>query len=435
MDKIVPQLLRAYRQKTVTPVIVEAKLGMFDQVSTRLKSIVPITPFSRISTLLPRIMPSIEPFTMYKEIPSFNMIATMLTPDLIEEIAQQSEVKRVYLDFIKYALQTVPVEGIFKNYKKVSCTSTYWTKNLLGLDRANKQGFTGNGITAAVIDTGARASHSMLRGRVTTYTAIPEKGGTGMDSDGHGTWCNSTVGGRSDVDSHYAAKVEGMAPDCSLISIQALGFILGMGSSSDIIKGMEMSISLGAKVVSMSLGSNDAPTDADNPEATAIDGLVAHGIIPCIAAGNSGPNSSTVGSPGCCKNSLTVGAWDAIQGAIADFSSRGPTSGDNYVKPDVITPGVNIDSALIGYLDALVDPTDTRYGAISGTSMATPHTAGLVTCMAQLYREKVGQELTVNEVKAMMEALGNSKDNNVGWGLLSWNLVEQWVSTQYGISL
>jgi subtilisin family serine protease len=132
-----------------------------------------------------------------------------------------------------------------------------------------------------------------------------------------------------------------------------------------------------------------------------------------------------------------VAAWDELEGKVADFSSRGPTSGDGYVKPDVAAPGVRINSALVGFLDGLTDPSQPHYGAISGTSMSTPGVAGLVTCMAQLYKEKVGVELTVDEVKRMMAELGPNqpKDSNVGWGLIHWSLVEQWVSTQYGVTL
>jgi hypothetical protein len=57
--------------------------------------------------------------------------------------------------------------------------------------------------------------------------------------------------------------------------------------------------------------------------------------------------------------------------------------------------------------------------------------------MAQLYREKIGRELTVDEVKRMMEELGPNqpKDTNVGWGLITWDIVEQWVSTTYGVAV
>jgi subtilisin family serine protease len=439
MDKLTPDLLKMYRRKAVTPVIVEAKPGVFQTVRSQLKSIVPTSLLeARFHTFMPRIMPLIEfPLSKWKEIKAFNMIATVLTPDLIEEVAQWREVQRIYPDYFKFALQTVPTEGVFKDHKGKPFTSTLWTKKMMGLDRANAKGFTGKGVTTVVIDSGARATHEQLRGKVRSLTAAPEKGMSGDDANGHGSWCNSCVGGRYAIDRRYNVPVEGMASECNLISIQALGFIIGTGTSSDIIQAMEMSIGLGAKVVSMSLGSDEAPKDEDNPEAKAVNKLVESGIIPCIAAGNSGPNPSTVGSPGSCLNSLTVAAWDELEGKVADFSSRGPTSGDGYVKPDVAAPGVRINSALVGFLDGLTDPSQPHYGPISGTSMATPHCAGLITCMVQLYKEKVGVELTVDEVKRMMAELGPNqpKDNNVGNGLISWDIVEQWVSTTYGVTL
>jgi subtilisin family serine protease len=431
MDKIVPDLLRKYRNRVVYPVIVEAKRDAFDKVRAQLKATVPINLLeAKFNTFLPRIMPLIEfPLSKWKELKAFNMVATVLTPDLIEEVAQWREVQKIYPDYLKWALQTVPLEGIFKDYRDKPFTSTYWTKRMLGLDRAK---YTGRGITTAVIDTGARVTHEQLK-RIRILTAIPEKGGSGDDSNGHGTHCASTVGGSYAIDRRYKAPVEGMAPGCTLISIQALGFIIGMGTTSDVLEAMEMSIGLGAKVVSMSLGSDDAPKDEDNPEAKAVNKLVEAGILPVIAGGNSGPEPSTVGSPGSCLNSLTVGAWDEIKGEVADFSSRGPTKGDGYIKPDIVAPGVRINSALVGLLDQMTDPTQPRYGPISGTSMACPHAAGLVTCMAQLYRERIGKELTVEEIKTMMKALGHEKNNDDGWGLLRWDIVESWASTTYGV--
>ena len=68
-------------------------------------------------------------------------------------------------------------------------------------------------------------------------------------------------------------------------------------------------------------------------------------------------------------------------------------------------------------------------------SMATPHCAGLVACAVQMYRDVLGVDLTVDEVKKMMEALGHSKTNDDGWGFIHWGLFEEWVSTQYGVTL
>ena len=433
---IVPKLLRTYRSRTVSPVIIEARTDMFSRVRAGLREMVPVNLLNAtFHTFLPRITKLIEfPFAKWKEIKTFNMIATVLTPNLIEEVAQWREVEKIYPDYVKWALSTVSPEAVFKDYKEKIFTSTYWTKRMLGLDRANRQGFTGRGLNAVVIDTGSRTTHPQLH-RVRVLSAMREKGGSGQDSNGHGSWCAACVGGSYAIDRRYNVPVEGMAPECGLLSIQALGFIIGAGTSSDIIQAMEMSIGFDAKVVSMSLGSDDAPRDEDNPEAKAINELVMRGIIPCVAAGNSGPDPKTVGSPGSCLNSLTVGSVSPFTGKVSDFSSRGPTAEDGYIKPDLVGPGERINSALVAFLDNMVDPTQPKYGPISGTSMATPHVAGLVTCMAQLYREKVGKELTIEEIKTMMRSLGDGKNNDSGWGLISWNMVETWVSTTYGIEL
>lgn len=433
--KLVPELEKIMFRKTASPVIVEARKGLFDRVTSQLREIVPVDLLGvRFHTFLPRLIRLIEfPLSRWKEIKAFNMVAAVLTPNLIEEVAQWREVEKVYPDYLKFAL-SIPADGVFKDFREKLFTSTYWTKRMLGLDRANGQGFTGKGINVVVVDTGARVLHEQLR-RVKALTAIPEKGGSGQDSSGHGSWCTACVGGTYAIDRRYNVPVEGMAPECNLTSIQALGFIIGMGTSSDILQAMEMCIGLDAKVVSLSLGSDDAPRDEYNPEAKAINELVRRGIIPVCAGGNSGPKPKTINSPGTCLNSLTVGALDEFTGEVAEFSSRGPTTGDGYIKPDIVAPGVRINSALIGFLDEMTDPTQKRYGPISGTSMATPHCAGLVTCMAQLYKELVGKRLTVEEIKEMAKSLGYPKSNSDGWGLLTWDMVEQWVECEYGITL
>ena len=434
-DRIVRNLLRTYRSKVVSPIIVQARVDVFNKVRAALRELVPVNRLgARFHTFLPRINRLIEfPFAKWKEIKVFNMIGTVLTPNLIEEVAQWREVERIYPDYIKFAL-SVPPAGIFKDQRGKIFTSTYWTKRALGLDVANKKGFTGKGVNAVVIDTGSRTVHPQLR-RVRALTAMPEKGGSGEDSNGHGSWCTACVGGSYAMDRRYNVPVEGMAPGSRLISIQALGFIIGTGTTSDVLEAMSMALGVDAKVVSMSLGSTEAPKDEDNPETVAINKLVENGVIPVVAAGNSGPEPETIGSPGSCLNSLTVGSISPFTGEVSDFSSRGPTSGDGLIKPDVTAPGERINSALVGFLDDMVDPTQRRYGPISGTSMATPHDAGLLTCEAQLYREKVGKELTVEEIKTMMAELGHAKNNDSGYGLIDWKMVETWVSTTYGIEL
>lgn len=412
--------------RIVNPVIVESKTNRFGDVRAILRDMVPERGLLPRFTGLPRLTRLAEfPFGGFKPVERFNMVGTVLTRDLLEEVAQMGEVRKVYPDTIKWALQfpTVPESGVFQDSRGKPFTSTWWTKKAVGADIANERGFTGKNTTAVVIDSGARITHTQLRG-VQALTAAREKGMSGGDSNGHGSWCTSCVGGSFATDRNYGAPVEGMAPGCNLISIQALGFIIGIGSSVDIIEAMSMSIGLGADVVSLSLGSNDAPPDADNPEAIAVKEMVNAGIIPVIAAGNAGPGSGTIGSPGSVREALTVGAHNSITGELADFSSRGPTTGDGIIKPDVIAPGVKIDSALVGFLDTIVDTKARKYGALSGTSMATPHIAGLLACARQFFREELNTTLTVGMVKEAMklqaESNGGRKDNQKGWGPLTW---------------
>jgi len=132
--------------------------------------------------------------------------------------------------------------------------------------------------------------------------------------------------------------------------------------------------------------------------------------------------------------SLTVGAFDPITGEIAEFSSRGPTRW-NDTKPDVVAPGVDIDAGTVGVCDTAGDGIPSRYSPLAGTSMATPHIAGLVALMRQSLLQLTGKILTVEEIKIMMSQLGHSKDNTSGWGLLDWKKWEYWLSSNYNVEI
>lgn len=419
-DRLAGNLENVYRRYQITPVIVESHHDRFEEVATRLRDLIPrryLIPQTGFRPVLSRLTDLVEfPFSTLKKICAFNMFSIPLYRDRIDEVAQWREVKKIYLNRIMRALQTLPPEEAFTDsLTNQIFTTTKYTKKLIGCDRLNQEGYTGKQATVAVIDTGARPTHPQLLG-VTTTSAMREKGGSGLDSNGHGTWCVSCVGGRSVTDPTFNLPVEGMAPYSQLLSIQALGFVVGIGTTDDVIEAMEMAMNAKANIVSLSLGSNDAPPPEDNPEKVAIDMLIEKGIICCVAAGNAGPDPSTVGSPGCCENALTVGALDQFTGEVASFSSRGPIHG--LIKPDVVAPGVNIYSGCTGLLDALADKREQRYSYLSGTSMATPHVSGFLACVYQLFKEKYGVALTTELVKDIASKYGNEKNNDSGWGLI-----------------
>ena len=269
------------------------------------------------------------------------------------------------------------------------------------------------------------------------YTVMPMQQ---TDENGHGTHVASTIGGRYAIDDMMsrivgrAVYVEGMAPEVRLYGIKALGYLIGTGSTSQIIDALHLAIELGVDIINMSLGGEKLPdTPEDDPYFHVFNELLANNIIPIVGAGNSGPNERTINTPGALPQALTVGAYDPITGEIADFSSRGPTPWDD-IKPDCVAPGVDVNSACVNALD-YTDGVPNRYSALSGTSMATPHVAGLVALMRQAHRELLNKILTVDEIKEMLQALGHEKTNDAGHGAITWNMYEEWLSTQYGAEI
>ncbi|MER5182214.1 S8 family serine peptidase [Streptomyces sp. NPDC002896] len=252
----------------------------------------------------------------------------------------------------------------------------------IGTPRAWEAGLTGKGVTVAVLDTGVDADHPDLTGRVSAAKSFIE-GQEVADRNGHGTHVTSTVGG-SGAASDGTEK--GVAPGATL----AVGKVLsdeGSGSESQIIAGMEWATrDIHAKIVSMSLGSSEA-SDGTDPMAQAVNTLSAEtGALFVVAAGNSG-GPGTIGSPGAADSALTIGAVDSGDTA-AYFTSRGPRYGDNALKPDLSAPGVNILAARSQF-----DSGSGSYTSMSGTSMATPHVAGVAALLAEKHPDWTGAQL------------------------------------------
>ncbi|WP_426403522.1 S8 family serine peptidase [Streptomyces sp. R-07] len=252
----------------------------------------------------------------------------------------------------------------------------------IGSPKAWEAGLTGKGVKVAVLDTGVDAGHPDLAGRVTETRSFIE-GQEVADRNGHGTHVTSTVGGSG---AGSEGKEQGVAPGATL----AVGKVLsdeGSGSESQIIAGMEWAAKdIDAKIVSMSLGSRE-PSDGTDPMAQAVNTLSAEtGALFVIAAGNSGYPGS-IGSPGAADSALTVGAVDSADQA-AYFTSQGPRYGDQALKPDVSAPGVDILAAR----SQLVAGSG-LYTSMSGTSMATPHVAGVAALLAEKHPDWTGAQL------------------------------------------
>ncbi|WP_328905568.1 S8 family serine peptidase [Streptomyces sp. NBC_00234] len=246
----------------------------------------------------------------------------------------------------------------------------------IGAPEAWKDGFDGSGVKVAVLDTGVDDTHPDLADRIVeSRSFVP--GETARDGHGHGTHVASTILGSGAAS---GGKYRGVAPGAHLVVGKVLSDA-GSGSESSIIEGMDWAAHSGAKVVSMSLGGAEG-ADGTDPMSMAVNELTARtGVLFTIAAGNSGPAATTVGSPGAADAALTVGAVDSTD-AVTGFSSRGPRGGNGGLKPEITAPGARIVAARAAGT-TMGTPVDGSYTTASGTSMATPHVAGAAAILAQ----------------------------------------------------
>ena len=225
----------------------------------------------------------------------------------------------------------------------------------------------------------------------------------------HGTHISGIV-----ADNGYESrgKYVGVAPEANILAIKALDNV-GSGSTSSIISAISYVISTkdtyGTKVINLSVGSPANNSCRNDPLCRAVVEAMNRGIVVVAAAGNSGPNNGTILSPGINPNVITVGASndnrtiDISDDTIASFSSRGPTI-EGVSKPDLVAPGVNINSLSNVKLDG--------YRSSSGTSMATPFISGTVALMLEK-----NKNLSPREVKRkLMDSCVSLKDNRESQG-------------------
>jgi len=257
---------------------------------------------------------------------------------------------------------------------------------LIGAPKVWAKGSEGQGITVAVVDTGVDDEHPDLVGKLLDSKDFTEEGY--YDGNGHGTHVAGTICGTGEASN---GKYKGVAPKANLIAAKVLDSS-GSGSFSGVIAGLEWATGKNPQVMNLSLGQDIAGScDGTDPVCQAVDAAWDKGVVVCVAAGNAGPGSSTVGTPGCSKKVITVGASDKAD-QIAFFSSRGPTK-DNRVKPDILLPGSNI-VAPRAKNTSLGHPVNQSYTSASGTSMATPHCCGVAALMLS-----ANKELTPDAIK------------------------------------
>jgi subtilisin family serine protease len=256
----------------------------------------------------------------------------------------------------------------------------------IGAPAAYARGLGGAGVTVAVLDTGVDATHPDLAGKIAAAESFVDDAAGTTDPFGHGTHVASIIAGSGAAS---AGLRHGVAPEATLLNGRVCD-TLGRCPESAILAGMSWAVAQDARIINLSLGSPDTP--GEDPLEAAVNQLSAqHGVLFVVAAGNSGFLPQSIGSPGSADAALTVGAVDVSE-ARAPFSSRGPRLGDEAIKPDVTAPGVSIAAARATGTTAGL-PVDEFYIRLSGTSMATPHVAGVAALLLEQHPSWTGAQL------------------------------------------
>ena len=304
------------------------------------------------------------------------------------------------------------------------------------------QGYTGEGVLVAILDTGVNYEHPDLADHLWDggaqypnhgYNSYDGNNNT-MDNRGHGTHCAGIICGDGTGD-----KQTGIAPDATLMCVKALNDT-GNTNASAICAGMEFAVEHGAEVLSMSLGiANSSVADREMLRQTCVNTLQA-GVVASVAAGNEGdsqnsnPIPNNVRVPASCpapwihpdqqENAgelscvVSVGAVNKNDN-VATVSSRGPVTwqetsfgdypynpGIGLIRPDVCAPGVDVVS---------LNYSDNGYTKKTGTSQAAPNVAGIICLMLSKKPEMTPAEISmVLETSAFK--LEDNKNNNSGSG-------------------
>jgi serine protease AprX len=250
----------------------------------------------------------------------------------------------------------------------------------VGGDKVHNLGFTGKGVTVAVIDTGIAPHPDLIypENRIVAWKDLVNEHPSPYDDNGHGTHVSGIIAGNGIAS---RGKYTGMAPEAKLVGIKALDKE-GSGNTSDTIAAIEWCIenqkTYNIKAINLSIGTVAQESYRTDPLCRAVSAAWNKDMAVCVAAGNGGPNPRTINTPAINPNAISVGNLDAKGTAdvsddvINESSSRGPTV-DYLIKPDLLAPGTNITSLRPRW----------GYRSLTGTSMSTPMVTGAVTQILQ----------------------------------------------------
>jgi hypothetical protein len=289
---------------------------------------------------------------------SKRVVADGISPEDVKLYeAKGCVVKHEFKDAVSFDCPTEIISGLKVREARVYHIMDLNADRQTGADLVWAKGVDGDSVNVAVLDTGIDTDHPELidsyRGGYDCVNndAIPE------DDHGHGTH----VAGIITANGNTLANSKGVAPGTGIYMYKVCD-AKGSCYDDDMRCGMEKAVLTDAKVMSISIGGGSFTTENCDSDYLAglINTIVSPKMTAVIAAGNDGRG---VSSPGCASSAIAVGAVDSGDNVVY-FSGRGPAL-------DILAPGVSIYSTTM----------DGSAGTMSGTSMATPHVAGVVALL------------------------------------------------------
>ena len=339
-----------------------------------------------------------------------NLIGLLDTKNIISlPIISSFAINTKLSNIIKLA-QSDLVEYISNNTKV--CGLVFDSKNFLNVDKLSAKINNNINHSCVVVDTGIYPHIDFVlgRNRIIKFVDLINEKESPYDDNGHGTFVSGVLAGNSIID-----KYSGIDSSCNLIMIKALDSN-GETSTIKILQSMQWILDnknrYNIKVVCMSFGS--VPSDSVDPLVKGVEVLWNSGIVVVSAGGNSGPDRSTIMSPGSSRKIITVGSLDKIDNEdlkVADFSSRGPIN--NIYKPDMVVPGVDIVATNIFGRDKQF------YTKMTGTSVSTPMVAGVVSLLFKINPNYTADQIKYMLIRACEEIEGDR--NSEGYGVLKLN--------------
>ncbi|WP_295940025.1 S8 family serine peptidase [uncultured Xanthomonas sp.] len=360
----------------------------------------------------------------------------LATPEEILALAERDDVASIYYNaplryFNQDARQATGVDRAQSNPGDFGRTVPYTGRgvgvliNDSGIDATHRDLAYGDRVVQNVLaNTNLHNLNSMLP--VTYLEGVPNTDA----GSGHGTHCAGTVGGSG---AQSGGKYRGVATGASLVGYGSSGVLLVLDALGglDYAASHQNSFKDPIRVVSNSWGTSGKFDPAD-PVNVATYELYKRGIVSVFAAGNDGPKEDTHNPYAQAPWVISVAAGN-VDGTLADFSSRGKagerdtfTTADgkswtHINQPSITAPGVDIIStrASTGLLPPLAAQKDEKliapaqlpfYTTMSGTSMATPHVAGVVALVLE-----ANPNLTPDQVKDLIERTATPMAGRASW--------------------